>query len=336
MEALTISFTGKDLVELRMTEIEELTPNHVLVQATKTLISTGTEGIVLSRLFEPGTHWDGWVHYPFDAGYSMIGRIIKVADDVTNFKVGDRVALRQNHKQYAVANAGNLIRVPDNVPDEDASWFALAKIAQNGVRRAQHKLGDAVAIVGLGPLGQLVTQYVRLMGAREIIAIDPAEKRLELAKAHGATAILPMSVQDAKEQVMQLTDGRGPDVIYDVTGHPAVFQCALGLLPQFGKLLLLGDTGKPSEQRLTYDVVVKGLSIIGAHDGNPPGESSPYEFWSTNKIIELFFTYLKRGDMFTADLITHRFSPEDAVEAYRLLREDRSSAMGVVFDWTRI
>ena len=69
---------------------------------------------------------------------------------------------------------GALTPIPRGVTDEDATWFGLAKIAQNGVRRAEHRLGESVAVIGLGPVGQLVVQYLRLLGARHVIAIDLA------------------------------------------------------------------------------------------------------------------------------------------------------------------
>jgi threonine dehydrogenase-like Zn-dependent dehydrogenase len=85
---------------------------------------------------------------------------------------------------------------------------------------------------------------------------------------------------------------------------------------------------------LTGDVITKGLTIVGAHDSNPPLVSTHYAYWSKQRMVELFFTYLLRGDMRVSDLVTHHFSPLDASEAYHLLREERMTAMGVLFDWT--
>ncbi|MDQ2905562.1 MAG: hypothetical protein M3Y81_18715 [Chloroflexota bacterium] len=92
----------------------------------------------------------------------------------------------------------------------------------------------------------------------------------------------------------------------------------------------------PSEQCLTGDVVTKGLSIIGAHDSNPPPLSSDHAYWSKRRMAEMLFTYVLRGDIRVSDLVTHRYSPLDAAEAYRVLREERMTAMGVIFDWTQV
>jgi threonine dehydrogenase-like Zn-dependent dehydrogenase len=112
-----------------------------------------------------------------------------------------------------------------------------------------------------------------------------------------------------------------------------VLEHALPLVRRFGKLVVLGDTGTPSQQRLTKDVVTRGIHIQGAHDTNPPPLSSDYAPWSHKQMVQLFFAYLARGDMRTTDMITHRFDPHNAPEAYRLLRVDRSNTLGVVFDW---
>lgn len=336
MQSLNVVFTGTNQVDVRTEPLADPGPGDVLVQAAKTLISSGTEGIVLGRLFSPGTHWDRWVRYPFYPGYSMAGRVVVVGPDVAGLREGDRVAVRQPHRQYVTVRSSAVLPIPDGVSDEDATWFGLANIVQNGVRRAEHALGESVAVIGLGPLGQLVVQYLRLLGARHIVAIDPATQRLALAQAHGATDLIDAGVDEARDAVLRLTDGAGVHVVYDVTGASRVFPAALGLLRRFGRLVLLGDTGTPEAQHLTGDVITRGLRIIGAHDGNPPVESTDHAYWSHPRMTELFFTYLQRGDMRVSDLITHRFAPDEAPQAYDLLRERRSSTMGVIFDWTGV
>lgn len=335
-ESLNIVFTGKEQVEVRRQPVPDLEPDQILVESSCTLISTGTESICYSRNFEADTHWARWVKYPFYPGYSNAGRVRAVGEAVTPFAEGDRVAARAPHCQYAAVSAHRAIKIPDGISSEEATWFGLANIVQNGVRRAAHELGDTVVVIGLGLLGQLVTQYMRLSGASEIIAIDLAAPRLEMARQSGATQTLAMGVESAVEAVADLTGGRMADVVYDVTGHAAVFAHALPLVRRFGKLLLLGDTGSPSQQCLTPDVIRRGVHIIGAHDSNPPPVSSDYAYWSHDKMAALFFTYLQRQQMNVTDLLTHRYPAQDAPEVYPMLQRDRSSVMGVLFDWEQI
>ncbi len=342
MESLNIVFTGKNEVEVRREPVAALQSGQILVESRCTLISTGTEGIVLARKFEAGTHWDHWVKYPHAPGYNCAGRVLDVAPDVTNWKVGDRIASRSPHQQFRVLDADpqsailRLAPIPAAISDEEAAWFGMACIAQVGVHTAKHELGDAVVLVGLGVLGQLVTQYVRNLGAREIIVIDTSEMRLEMARAHGATHVLKTGVEDARDRVLELTNGRGADVVYDITGFPDVFAPALGLARKFGKLVLLGDTGTPSLQHLTPDVIRRGVRVLGAHDDHAPTQESDTNRWTKRNMTDLFFTFLERGQMRVADLITHRYAPQEAPQAYQMLQTNRAAAMGIVFDWTQV
>lgn len=339
MQTLKILFTGENCVEVVREDIPAPAPAEIQVRTRQSLISTGTECIVLGRKYAPDTHWDRWVKSQpegFAAGYLNAGEVVALGAQVHDFKIGDRVASRAGHRQRFNIDAAKALSIPDAVSDEEAAWFGLAKITQVGVRRAQHQLGDAVVVIGLGLLGQLVTQYARLSGAREVIAIDTAPMRLEMARAHGATHTLEMGVEDALEAVRDITQGRLADVVYDVTGHAAVLPPALRLARRFGTLLLLGDTGTPADQRLTSDVVTRGVKIVGAHDNHATPVATDTDFWTEHNIERLFFTYVARGQMKVADLITHHFSPLDAPQAYHLLQTDRSSVMGVVLDWTQL
>ena len=335
-QSRNIVFTGKDEVEILPEPLEPVASGQVLVQSQRSLISTGTECICLQRLFAPDTNWHEWVQYPFHPGYSNAGVVRAVADDVSTLCPGDRVACRREHRQYFVVDADEALLIPEGVSDEAATWFGLATITQNGIRRAHHDLGDAVVVIGLGLLGQLVVQYLKASGAREIIAIDTSPARLAMAKAHGATHILETDVAGSREAVEGITNGRMADVVYDITGHPSVFAPALGLVRRLGKFLLLGDTGTPSAQHLTSDVMTKGITIISAHDSNPPLETHDRDWWTKPHMAELFFSFLERGQMDVESLITHRYSPAECAEAYTMLTTRRADAMGVIFDWTKL
>ncbi len=337
MDSLTITFTGQEELALTRLPVPEPGPGELLLETRASLISTGTECICYQRNFEPGTHWHHWVQYPFYPGYSNGGVVIGIGAGVTGYELGQVVAYRAGHRQYAVMSASLVTPVPPGVSVQEAAWIALAKIVQNGVRRAAHTMGDDVVVVGLGILGQLVVQYTRLMGARHIIAIDMAEPRLACASAISqATHTLQMPADEAASHVADITAGQMADVVYDVTGFPQVFASALALPRRFGTLLLLGDTGTPSGQQLSADVIVRGLRILGAHDSHPPQEATDFVPWSNQRITELFFTYLARGQMNVRDLVTHTYAPTQAQEAYTMLTTDRSAALGVLFDWTQI
>lgn len=330
-----IAFTGTDAVEVLAEPDPTPGPGDFVVTARVSLISPGTEGICLRRLFDPGTHWDDWVKYPFAPGYSLVGTVSAVGPGVTRVRPGERVAVRKPHRSAVLVTADDdVYRLPAGVSDADAAWFHLATIAQVGVRRAAHRLGDRVAVIGLGPVGQLAVRYARLSGAADVFAVDPVPRRVDLAVAGGATTGLVAPVAEAVAEIREKTGGRGVDVVYDVTGAAAVFAPALGALARFGRLVLLGDTGRPAEQRLAKNVIVEGLTIVGAHDMHGEFPASDQSPWNNLRMGELFLRYVERGDLSLDGLITHRFPAHDAVRAYDLVTRRDPEAMGILFDWT--
>jgi len=332
MKSSRIVFTGPEQVELVEEEVGDPGPGEVTLQTAVNLISTGTELICYRGSWDPGTHWSGFGAYPLYPGYCTVGRIIKVGDGVTELQEGDRICVTIPHRQFANISATQIWSrpLPDAVTDEEATWAVLGVITQTGVRHVEHVMGDTAVIIGLGPLGQLVVQYLRAMGLQEVLAVDQIQSRLDVAVEHGATGAFCGSAADAKDFVLEHTEGRLVDVVYDVTGHYAVLPMALPLARDFGKVILLGDSPHPSRQNLTDDILNRQLKLIGTRSSFLPPQ---YEYWTPIRQAQLFLDYLQRGQMRVADLITHRFAPQDAVEVYRSLYEQRENTLGVLFDW---
>ncbi len=336
MQSIYIVFPEKEKVELGQEAITPPERGEVLCAAEKSLISIGTESYCLGGVFETGTNWADWVNYPFRPGYSMAARVIAVGQDVTELKKGDRVATWVNHQQFFKIRPSETHLIPPEISNEEAVWAILACTTQLGLRRASLQLGENVGVVGLGMLGQLIVQYLAVAGARKIIAIDPVQKRLDLAKAHGATHTLAVDVAAARQKVEKITAGKMLDVVYDITGHPAVLAPSTQLLRRLGRLILLGDSPTPSQQYLGPGAASNSIAILGIHGTMSPAQASEFNPWTTHEMAALFFDYLRQGRMSVADLITHRYSPLDAPQVYGALLRDRSEAMGVIFDWSRL
>jgi len=336
LKSLNVLFPEAQRCEVIEEETEEPGPREIMIQTTISLISTGTESWCYRGQFDADTGWAGWVKFPFYPGYSNVGRVVKVGHEVSGFAEGDRVYSAGPHQQFVTVavEAATLAKIPDYISDEDAAWSMLAMITQTGVRRAGHTMGDRAVVIGLGPLGQLVTQYLRTIGLLEILAIDPIQQRLDIALAHGATQAFCGSAAEAGDFVAQHTDQQMADVVYDVTGHYAVLPMGLKLARNFGRLVLIGDTPHPSRQHLTHDVLTRQVDIIGTHNQKlPPGEA---ERWPAARQIKLFMEYVRRRQMRVSDLITHRFSPTEAPAVYEFLQDSRGSTIGVIFDWREI
>lgn len=303
-------------------------PREARVRSICSLMSTGTENIVYNRLFEPGGPWDKWVKYPFAPGYATIGDVEAVGAEVTSVKVGDRVASRAAHASHQVCVADGLAPVPADMPPEEAAWFALAKIASMGARAARYELGDTVLVIGAGPVGQMTVRWAAASGAVAVVAVDTVEARLEMARRGGATATLAKPVDQAAVEILDACGGTKPRVVIDTTGAAPVFAHALAAAGDRGRVVLLGDTGHPAQQRLTSDLILRGLTVVGAHDGLDDAA------WDARRAYRLFFSLASRGRFDLGGMTTHRFGPADAAEAYRVANARRDQTMGIVFDWT--
>src|SRR5277367_4719535 len=126
--AARLVFPSKQQVILEPFDPGKPGKDQVLIRTHLSLMSTGTENIVFNRLFDPGTHWDQWVKYPFYPGYGSVGVIEAVGEGVEHLRRGQRVAFRAPHRSQAVEEAANCFPIPDGVSFEQAVWFALAKI----------------------------------------------------------------------------------------------------------------------------------------------------------------------------------------------------------------
>ncbi|HEY3333341.1 MAG TPA: zinc-binding alcohol dehydrogenase [Capsulimonadaceae bacterium] len=329
MSAKRFVFTGKQEVALEEFELEALKENEVRVQTRCSLMSTGTENIVFNRLFEAGTGWDGWVKYPFYPGYLAVGEITEVGSAVTDRTVGQRIALRGGHSSHHNFNAANTFPIPEGLDDQQAAWFGLGKIAFMGAKVSDYHLGDSVLIIGAGPIGQMSVRWASAAGLRHIVVVDPVAQRLELAKRGGATAVISKSVTECADDVKAAIGGKLPRIVNDSTGNSAVFSAALTLADRFGRVVILGDTGTPSGQHLTHDVINRGLTIVGAHDVHTN------EQWNDATITELLFSLASSGRFDLSGLTSHVFAPADYASAYELANTKRGETMGIIFDWAK-
>lgn len=324
-----IVFSGPRQALLQNVDLPLPGPNNLLLRSEVSLISTGTELTAFNHSFAAGTHWDAWVKYPFQPGYATVARIMKAGKNIRRGKIGDKVVARVPHASHHVVKEEQVTLVPDTVADEEAVWFAMAKIAFTGVVAAHLPMGAKVAVAGAGPLGQMVVRWASNSAAAELVVIDRNEKRLALAREGGATATVARRLQPEEiDPVIAGLGGWRPEVIFDCTGNPAVLAAALGLAADHGKIIILGDTGFPELQRLTSDLVWRGVSILGVHDLHAQSQ------WGDEReIFQLFFRSLSRGRFSTAGLITHKFGPRQAQQAYLLAEKKKGDTGGILFDW---
>jgi 2-desacetyl-2-hydroxyethyl bacteriochlorophyllide A dehydrogenase len=325
-----IIFPESGRVRLEPFEPRAPQTGEISVRTQYSLMSIGTETTILHARYDPGTHFAAMFSFPqLQTGVQAVARVEAVGQGVREFQPGEHIFMRMAHTSHWTLPADQCSPVPEALDLRIACWCGLAKTAFRAAHAAPFRLGGRVLIVGAGPVGQMAVRWARSAGMEQIAVIDVSALRLSHASRGGATDCVEGLLSDQRSKLLALCAGNGFEVVVDSTGSAAVFSQALGLVARFGKLVLLGDTGYPSKQCLTSDVMIKGLTMVATHDHNDQGG------WSQRKIDALFFKLVRDGSFSLEGLITHEFTPTQCEQAYALASERREEAVGVLFDWTQ-
>lgn len=309
---------------------------EVFVETECTLVSSGTEianylGITTQRV-ALGADWRERPYYP---GYSLVGQVLAVGKGVDAVEVGDRVACGAPHASHAAVGVERLVRVPEALSSEQAAWSTLIAIVLNAVRMAPIQLGDSVAVVGLGPIGQLAAQLTRLAGGRPVVGFDRIERRRQIAVECGAGAALDLEPgkADPASRVVAASEDCF-DFVFEATGSPSAFSPALGLVAPGGLVVLLGSTRGLVEAFDPYrDVHLKGVTIVGAHANTAPTVSTRRDRWTERENRRLGLSLVAEGSLRVSPLVSHRHAVADAPEVFAQLAADRSPYLGVLISW---
>jgi len=306
---------------------------EVLIRTQRSLISTGTELTILSGDYEEGSAWMKIARFPFVPGYSNVGEVVDAGPGVNRQWVGRRVATYGSHALFVKAKLAVTRPVQREIADDHASFFTIAEIVMNGVRRGGVTWGEAVAVYGMGLLGQLTARFCRLAGARSVFCIDTADARLARVPSGGGFIKINPRRDDPAAAVRQATRDRMADVAFEVTGNPAAIPGEFAVLRRGGRMVILSSP----RGRTTFDFHdlcnAPSFTIIGAHNYSHPEVPTNASPWTQLRHGELFFDLVADGDIDVEPLISHRRPFADAPELYRMLMEDRSEAMGVVMAW---
>jgi L-iditol 2-dehydrogenase len=315
------------VVEIEQFEPPEPQSGQVLIRTRASLISPGTERAFFLAL--PNTN----AAYPLYPGYSNIGEVIALGDGVEGLQVGDRVASGAPHASHVVMDAVACQRVPEQVSDEDATFFNLIAIAMQGVRKTRIELGEPVIVIGVGPIGMFALQLAKLNGALPVIAIDQDEHRLELARTAGADVALTND-ERLQAAIREQTGADGAPVVIEATGAPAAILLAFRLAMLRGRVSLLGSArGETDGVNFYRDVHRKGLSVIGAHEITRPRHDSLPGWWTQADEHRVALRLLAMQRLSVQPLISHRFTWQAFPQAYELLTRRDSALFGMVIDW---
>ena len=275
---------------------------------------------------------------PLALGYCNVGRVAAIGDGASGFAVGDRVASNGKHAEVVSVPQNLCARIPDAVSDEAAAFTVIGAIGLQGIRLADPKLGECVAVIGLGLIGLLTVQMLRAQGCR-VLGIDVQPARLALARQVGAETVDLSAGEDALARARAFSRGAGIDAVLIAasTKSDDPVSLAAGMCRKRGRIVLIGSVGLGLsradfyEKELTFQVSCSygpGRYDPAYEQG---GQDYPIAFvrWTEQRNFEAVLDLLASGAIDVEPLISHRFDLERAEDAFALLTSNEPS-LGIV------
>jgi polar amino acid transport system substrate-binding protein len=280
-------------------------------------------------------------------GYSSAGVVVEIADDVSEFRVGDQVACAgggyASHAELIVVPKNLVAKVPEGVSLSEAAYTTLGAIALQGVRQAAPTLGESMVVIGLGLLGQLLIQLLKANGCR-VIGIDINPDSVALAKVHGCDLALWRDEETLKEQVMAFTNGYGADAVIITASTSAndPVELAADISRDRGRVVMVGVSGMnlPRTPYYMKELEFKLSRSYGAgrYDTNYEEKGIDYPIgyvrWTEKRNMQAFLQLLAERKISLANITTHTFPIEQGEEAYKLITGERKERyIGILLDY---
>lgn len=334
------SMVVRSLRELEIKDVPEpeLTEETVIVDTKLTAIVRESVGIWNGS--DPRVKTDNpdnplYRGYPITLGGELVGEVVAVGAAVDGIMVGDRLAAWGHYNQRLQLHPDNCQKLSAKVDSEAGVSIFWSGTTLHVVRRAQIVLGDNVVVVGQGPLGLSVTRWAELAGSGQVIAVERVPERLALAERFGAMVTLNPDKVDVCQAVLELTDGRGADIVINATTSAEAFEFCMRLVRKKGRLVILSWHTQPvTIHDLTTDFYHKELEIIGSEANGPPGSlQSPWVRWTWPESMRYIERMIATGKFDPKPLITHRFPPERVVDALQLVEKHPQKVLKAVIEW---
>jgi threonine dehydrogenase-like Zn-dependent dehydrogenase len=308
-----------------------------LVEVSEPVLApTPPDGVSGQIVFQPETtclcgsdlpYFCGWDEWPIEVGHSlheMIGTV--TATNGRRWKVGDRILVvpvaQQGLFERYVVNENNAISISTNVPEDQALMAQPLGTAIFALKKLPAIMDLDVAVVGQGPMGQLMNASLRNLGARNIIGIDLLESRLKTSPKMGATATVCNATRDPVEAVRQILDGNLPDIVIECVGHQdQQLNLCIDLCKPFGHLLSFGVPPKVINGLRWRDLFFKNVTVY---------TSLGPDF---RRDFPLAMQWISEGRVDVSPIITHRFPLSQIQEAFETFRDRRDGAIKVIVDF---
>ncbi|HBY58144.1 MAG TPA: oxidoreductase [Candidatus Atribacteria bacterium] len=331
-EMASIKSSGQTIIQRALREPQNIKKGLNLIKE-KGILKTKN---ILQSTFESGS----------PTGYSTAGTVVEVGAQVRNIKVGDRVACAgagyANHAECIEVPRNLLVKIPQDLDFKEASTVTLGSIAMQGVRRAEVKLGENIAVIGMGILGQLASQMVTAGGAR-VIAIDLDDRRLTIAQKNGAKYILNPTKENIVEEAIKLTEGYGMDsvIITAATSSNEPLAQAFQMCRKKGRVILVGVVGMEINREDMYkkelDFYISSSYGPGRYDPNyeEKGIDYPYPYvrWTENRNMQEYLKMLSEDKIKLANIIEKVYEIEEVTKAYQEFEKEENRPLIVLLKY---
>ena len=305
----------QDVDELALAEIDtpSIKDDEVLVASRSVGICHSDFELLEGRYIIP-------FDYPIIPGHEWAGEIVEVGRDVPDFKPGDRVVgecvIGEDHfgfsisgaaAEYFVARPEWLHRVPEQLTDTQAALVEPFSCAYFAAMRADNlNASDTAVVFGAGPIGLSCVAVASTLGAR-VIAVEPNPTRANLARQLGAEEVVDPTSEGFLDTVLELTKGRGADVVLEASGQPAAMAATLEVAGFNARLVNIGiDVGRSAQAQLGL-IQSKQLQVRGSIGS--PG------VWPQT------LRFLARTGLDLSPMVTRRFALDEAPDAYAAARQ---------------
>lgn len=284
---------------------------------------------------------------PYSLGYSCSGVVIDISRNIEEVKIGDRVACAgagyANHAEVVCIPKNLVVKVPQSLDLKEASSVTLGAIAMQGLRRAKVSLGENIAVIGLGLLGQILVQLLKANGAR-VIGFDLNDERINLAKDLGMDEGYNSFKDNALEKVLSFTQDKGVDATIISASAPEnneIIQQAMEITRKKGRVVVIGNVGLGPKRSPFYEKEIDYLISTsygpGRYDKNyeEKGIDYPYAYvrWTERRNMEEYLRLLSERKVNFQKLISKTFPLAEAPEAYEFLRGNYPIKPAVLLDY---
>ena len=244
-------------------------------------------------------------------GHEYSGIISEVGPGVTRWKVGDRIVggggdpppeistsrgPRFNYRTQGFQNSSvrayaekvlmeewEPIPIPEGVSDEEASMCEPCAVTVHAVRLSQLKLGDSVAVLGAGPIGLLCMQVAKAAGASKVIVSEPVEARANAARKLGADVVLNPTKDDVPARIVELTDGNGPEVVFECAAAKGTLESAMDMVKRGGQVVLVAIAWEPTDM-IPPNWIAREVSLKSSSGSQPADWRVALELIRTGKV----------------------------------------------------